>query len=187
MSSIYTRKNYDQCFQREIVRTSKGPGNYRVNPVQQSSKPSFTVQDTVSYRDNIFNPSNSDVTNHVNIESHLMRIDNNDSRCVEGRTLEDLNKCGASLVAKIPENRGEGNKNLNSSYSRMERTALDVREMTTSRFDFPIEDPRKSVYYGMTQQQNGDERFGFSSRLMAKDMVAADYYDAIKEPDNFLC
>lgn len=186
MSSIYTRKNYDDCFQEEIIRTSKGPGNYRVNVVQKSSKPSYPVQDTVSYRDNIYNP-NTSTGDHVNIESHLMRLDDRDSRCVEGRTLEDLNRCGASLVAKIPKNRGDGNKNLNSSYSRMERSALDVREMTTSRFDFPIEDPRKGVYHGMTEHQNGDERFGFNSRLMAKDMLAADYYDAIKKPDKFLC
>ena len=186
MSSTYTRKNYDECFQEEIIRTSKGPGNYRVNEVQKSRQPSYTVQDVVSFRDNVYNPA-TNVGDLTNVESHLMRLDNRDSRCLNGRTLEDLNKCGESLVAKIPKSRKDGNKNLNSSYSRMERPALDVREMTTSRFDFPIEDPRKGVYYGMTEQQNGDERFGFDSRLMAKDMYAADYYEAIQKSDKFLC
>ena len=188
MSSNYSRKIYDDCFQEEIVRTSKGPGNYRVNTVQKSNKPTYPSQDNVSFRDNIYNPSMiKNVQDLINIESHLMRLDNNDNRCLEGRTLEDLNKCGNSLVEKLPKNRGESNRELNSSYSRMERPALDVREMTTSRFDFPIEDPRKSVYTGMTSQQNGDERFGFNSRLMAKDMLAADYYEAIQKQDKFLC
>ena len=188
MSSNYSRKMYDACFQEEIEKTTKGPGNYKVNPNQKPNKPKFIVQDTVSYKDNIYNPAmKKNVADFVNIESHLMRLDDKSSKCVNGRTLEDLNKCGASLVNKIPKNRAESNKMLNSSYSRMERPALDVREMTTSRFDHPIEDPRKGVYHGMTEKQNGDERFGFNSRLMSKDMYASDFYDAIEKPDTFVC
>lgn len=187
MSSIYSRKMYDACFQKEIENTTKGPGNYVTNKIQKPNKPMYVVQDVMSYKDNVFNPAlASNVGNLVNIESHLMRIDNKDSKCVTGRTLEDMNKCGESLVNKIPKNRVESNKMLNSSYSRMERPALDVREMTTSRFDHPIEDPRKSVYHGMTEKQNGDERFGFNSRLMSKDMYAADFYEEIEKSDRFV-
>lgn len=46
----------------------------------------------------------------------------------------------------------------------LEITAIDLQSATVSRFDFPITDPRKQVYYG-TQgtDQIGDMRFGACS------------------------
>lgn len=186
MSANYARKLYDDCFQDELVRTSKGPGNYRVNPDQKSNEPSLPIASVFGVKDAVQNPY---VRNHIadmiNIESHLRRIDDWDSRCVEGRTLEDLNKCGEKLLSKIPKNK-ERKTNLEKSYSRMENPAIDVRSMTTSRFDFPIEDPRKQVFHGMTEMQNGDMRFGINSRLHAKDSIPADYYASLGNVDKFL-
>ena len=122
MSSNYSRKMYDACYQAELTRTTKGPGNYRVNKEQNPNSPSYPVLDIVSYKDNIYNPVlTNNVTDLINIESHLMRLDDKFSNCSEGRTLDDMNNNAEKLVSKVPSKRENANKKLNSSYSRMER------------------------------------------------------------------
>jgi hypothetical protein len=178
MSGNYSRKLYDDCFQTELVQSSKGEGIYRVHVDQKSNAPSYIPESIVSNRDNMFNPYNGNaVGNLVNIESHLKRMDLADSNCQEGRTLVEMGMYGQYLKSKIPNVKKVGSTKLNTDYSRMNNPAMDVRSMTTSRFDFPIEDPRSSAFFGFAgTEQDGDMRFGVNSRLDARDMDMADYY-----------
>lgn len=182
MSGFYSRKMYDECFQGQIKAASVGTGNYMLHPDQHSNEPCFASNNIVGQKDNWFNPFNiHDVGNMVNIESHLKRIDLADSNCVQGRTLAEMNTYGNHLKNKLkPHEKKQCNRQMESSYSRMDNSALDVKSMTTSRFDFPIEDPRGSVYYGMTSDQEGDNRFGTNTRLEARDMDPSTYQTKIQ-------
>jgi len=111
----------------------------------------------------------------VNIESHLRRMDLHDSKCVQGRTLDEMNVVGDNLKKKVKSGKSDCNRLLNSTYSRMEDPAINVKSMTTSRFDFPIEDPRGQVYYGMNEDQQGDMRFGTNSRHESRSMDTDEY------------
>ena len=182
MSGIYSRKIYDQCFQNEIQEASVGTGNYMLHPDQNSNEPCLAANNIVGQKDNWFNPYNiHDVGNMVNIESHLKRMDLADSRCSQGRTLAEMNAYGDHLKKKLkPHVKKDCNRQMQSSFTRMEDPAMEVRSMTTSRFDFPIEDPRGNVYYGMTSDQEGDNRFGMNTRLEARDMDPSLYQKKIE-------
>ena len=142
MSGKYSRKIYDDCFQENIVRATKGPGNYMLHPDQQSNEPCLAPVGVVGMRDNFFNPHRSnDINSNVDIESHLKRIDITDSYCSKGRTLADMNTTANGLKSKLTTKTKNCNRGLESSYSRFENPVINVKSMTTSRFDFPIEDP----------------------------------------------
>jgi hypothetical protein len=67
----------------------------------------------------------------------------------------------------------------------MEHSAQDVRSMTVNRFDFPVTDPRKEVYFGFKGTETyGDMRFGMNTRLDARDMDPNEYLAKI---DDFKC
>ena len=187
MSGNYSRKLYDDCFQENIIKTSKGPGTYWLHPDQKSNEPCLAPQSVLGQKDNFFNPYRvNDIGHNVNIESHLKRIDLTDSHCSQGRTLAEMNTTGKHLESKLTKKTNKNcNRNLESSFSRLEHPVIDVKSMTTSRFDFPIEDPRGQVFYGMTDEQSGDSRFGINSRLDARDMDPVDYYKKIETRENF--
>jgi hypothetical protein len=186
MSGNYSRKMYDDCFQKDIIEESKGPGKYRVNPVPKSNVPCYAPESVVGSKDTMFNPYHKlELGTLVNIESHLKRMDLHDSRCVKGRTLEEMNTFGNHLTDKIRKDKKNCNRKLESTYSRMEDPALEVRSMTTSRFDFPIEDPRGQVYYGMTSEQVGDSRFGIDTRHESRNMDPEEYFKKIEKRNGF--
>lgn len=186
MSGNYTRKLYDDCFQKDIERTSKGPGNYWLHPDQTSRKPCNVAPSVMGQKDNMFNPHRSrDIGNNMNIDSHLRRMDLTSSHCSQGRTLAEMNIIANNLKKKLTTVTNDCNRGLESSFSRLENPVINVKSMNTSRFDFPIEDPRGQVFYGMTEEQQGDMRFGVNSRLDARDMDPAEYYKKIDTQENF--
>ena len=140
----------------------------------------------VGTKDTMFNPYyKSNLGDLVNIESHLKRMDLHDSKCIQGRTLDDMNMVGDHLKNKLKSSDNKCNIMLQSSHSRMENPTLNVKSMTMSRFDFPLEDPRGQVYYGMGGIQSGDMRFGTDSRHESRNMGTALYLEHVNKKFEF--
>lgn len=182
MSGVYDRKLYDHCDLAAQDKISKGPGNYNLKSDPVSNLPSFSRLGSGLSSDTYYNRQNiSSVGDFVDLESHLKRIDKGDSNCREG-TLSDLNLKAKKIRNKLPKTTKMSDERLMSSYSRMENPAIDVRSMTTSRFDFPIIDPRNQIYYGTPgTNQIDDLRFGISTRLDARDSDPNDYMKKIED------
>lgn len=186
MSGYYSRKLYDECYQDELKSASIGEGNYMLLPSQHANEPCFIGNNVVAYKDNWFNPySINDIGNNVNIESHLKCIDLADSKCLQGRTMGEMNAYANHLKSKLKPRSKNCTKKIEPSFTRMDDPVINVRSMTTSRFDFPIINPLSTVYYGMTDEQTGDTRFGTNTRLEARDMDPMVYYEKIKSKNGF--
>lgn len=176
--SVYSRKLYDHCDLVEQDRMSKMPGNYRLSKQPVSQKRRSAPLTGGLANDSYFNPETKEyVGSFVELDSHLRGIDVIQSRCTKGRTLNDLNARAKTIRDKLPQINGLADSRLMSSYTRMEQPAIDLRSATISRFDFPITDPRKQVYYGTPgTNQMGDLRGGINSRMDVRDSVNMNDY-----------
>lgn len=186
MSGSYNRKLYDHCDLAEQDRISKGNGNYNLNKDSKKHKASLRPIGIMQNKDSIFNPHRMiHVGAMVDLESHLRNLDENDDRCGD-KSIKEKNKRAEKIYGEKQKQTFEkAERGLESSYSRMEHPAQDVRSMTVNRFDFPVTDPRAEIFYGFEgTEQVGDLRFGMNTRLDARDMDPNEY---IAKIDDYKC
>ena len=178
MSGIYSRKIYDNCDYDNLKHIAEGAGQYTVNSDLMSNSeicyPSIVpINHKAGYR------SMHDVKNSLaltEIESHLLNLDMKYSNC-ENNILE-RNNIADKLLQNVDSTtstcKPDVDKQLTSSNTRMDSPSILLRDKTLSRFDFPIV-PHTSYFYDGIQgtSQEGNNRFGVNSRLIAKDNFKA--------------
>jgi hypothetical protein len=184
MSGIFSRKMYDDCYQSNRLNQEISPGSYKINVDQVRNNALCVASNgTTNYRGIWYGPNEIDSISALSdIESHLKNLDLPDSRCLEGRTLEEKNAYANNLSKGLQKQMGMCSRNLEPSNTRLELSVLDVKMLPQTRFDFPIRDPRSFVYYGINMsesEQVGSNRFGVNTRLQAKDMPPSLYYEKL--------
>jgi hypothetical protein len=186
MAGYYSKKKYDCCDQRNIIDIETGPGTYKTLPIQ--TKHEFcNLYNTAPNVSNIWQANTPSNLNYiVDIESHLKNLDIPDSKCLERRTLIDKGKHANELLNKINVNQEMCNRVLEPNYSRYDIPTYIYKEKPQTRIEFPIIDPRVYVYNGITNEQNGNNRFGVNTRLQVKDMSGEDFNNKIIQDINNL-
>jgi len=181
MSGTYNRKLYDRCDLLEQDRISKSVGNYHLSHDPHPHKACLLPTGIMQTKDNIFNPHRkSHIGTMIDLESHLMNLDESDDRCGD-KTIAQKNKRANAIYGKKSEpNSQMCNNDLRANYSRMENPAQDIRSMTFDRFDFPVTDPQAEVFFGFAGTNTvGDMRFGLDTRLDARDSDPNEYIKKI--------
>lgn len=180
MSGYYSRKLYDHCDLGEQRRISIGEGNYRISTDPLKNKRCAQPMGVGLTRDNIYNPTRQKkVGTMIKLDSHLRNLDEVSSNCDSSMT--EKNK-RAEMIYGEHQRLESCNSMLQSSYSRMENPAIDVRSMCDNRFGFPIQDHRYEIFHGFQgTNQFGDMRFGIDSRADAKDSDPNEYMARIDD------
>ena len=180
MSGYYSRKLYDHCDLSERRRISIGEGNYRTSSDPVSNSRCAQPLGVGLARDSIYNPTKSNkIKSMIMLDSHLRNLDEVSSKC--NSSMDEKNRKAKSIY-KHDERLDSCNPLLQSSYSRMEQPAIDVRSMCDNRFGFPIQDHRNEIFYGFKgTNQFGDMRFGIDSRADAKDSDPNEYMARIDD------
>ena len=180
MSGVFSRKIYDDCYQNNRLNQGTAPGSYKVNNDQKQNQPCIVANGMNNSKGIWYGPNEiANVTALSDIESHLKNLDLPDSRCLEGRTLIEKNAHAKELSNNI-KGTSTCSKFLDIGHTRLENPVSDVKMMTQTRFDFPIQDPREWIYYGFNgSEQVNSNRFGINTRLEAKNMVTTDYYNKL--------
>jgi hypothetical protein len=181
MSGIFARKLYDDCYQSNRINQGTAPGSYKVNQSQISNSNCQTVNGIYPYKGVWYSPNEfKNIQALSDIESHLRNLDIPDSRCLEGRSMNEKNAYAKSLSQSMTgQVTATCPRPLESTNSRLDTAVSDVKMMTQTRYDFPIIDPRAYVYMGINDEQSGSNRFGVNSRLQAKDMMPSEYYNKL--------
>jgi hypothetical protein len=181
MSGISSRKIYDDCYQNNRLNQGTAPGSYKVNPTQVQNSLCLAANGMNNSHGMWYGPEEQiNIKSLSDIESHLKNLDLPDSRCLEGRTMVEKNLYANYLSKSMKSNKTMCSRNLEQGNTRLEGSVSDVKMMNQSRFDFPIQDPRSSVYFGITgTEQTDSNRFGINTRLQAKDMKPADYQNKL--------
>lgn len=180
MSGYYSRKLYDHCDLSERRRISIGEGNYRTSSDPVSNRRCVQPLGVGLARDTIYNPTKRNKTKSmISLDSHLKNLDEVSSKCTS--SMAEKNK-KARTIYDASDSLQSCDSIMESSYSRMERPASDVRSMCDNRFGFPIQDHRNEIFYGFKgTNQFGDMRFGIDSRADAKDSDPNEYMSRIDD------
>jgi hypothetical protein len=178
MSGIFSRKIYDDCYQPNLINKATAPGLYKVDLNQIQNSSCIASNGMSNLRGMWYGPNESTyVTSLSDIESHLKNLDLPDSRCIEGRTVSEKNAFANYLSKEIRTSNAMCSRNLEPTNTRLEASVLDAKMAPQTRFDFPIRDPRSSVFFGVPgSEQVGSNRYGINTRMQAKDMTPAEYY-----------
>ncbi len=174
MSGIYSRKIYDNCDYRNLKHISEGAGQYTINSdLMSENEVCYPNIVPINYKPGY--RSMHDVKNSValtDIESHLLNLDIKYSNC-ENSMLEK-NNIADKLRQNVDTSTSTCKPNVDallaSSNTRMDSPSILLRDKTFSRFDFPIV-PHMAYFYDGVKgtSQEGNNRFGVNSRLVAKD------------------
>ena len=179
MSGIFTRRNYDDCFQRDIIKTTTKPGHIVLEPsVNTSNKTCYSLNSPHPTRSR----NNSDMglmnyQNLVNLENYLLNLDIPDSKCLKINTLQEKDKRLKAEAKKYNANfkLTDCSNDISTKYSRLNSNINMVKELPYNRYEFPIIDPYEFVYYGINNtKQIGNNRAGISTRIDIKDSLTND-------------
>lgn len=170
MSGYYGRKSYDKSEESKSRRLSTAYGDYSLTNFipNQCYVPATVIGGRVKQQK---------TGQLIELESNLKRLDIHGGKYSNDRIYYNSKQKAKSLHESLQKPIGECS-NLKQSYSRMNRSSVDVRTGYGSRFDFPIVDPRESVFNGFSNQE-GDLRFGIDTRAQAKFGDQDEYYNKI--------
>lgn len=173
MSGYNSRINFDKNYYNEFVNQQTNVGEYRLNKI-------YAENDNKCYslngpRQNNYK-ANTEVLSYnlmdrKEIENYLRNLDVYNSKYNNSNTLANKkNKLDKLLDNKNINNYFECDKILNYNYTRLNNDILDNKSVNINRFEYPIIEPSKYVYYGVKNtDQKDNERNGINSRLKAKD------------------
>jgi len=174
MSGYYTKKRYDDCYNKEFITQQVKPGNYSL--FQGFSENNYKCSVLNGPRANKNRATgelgNSDISFRTDIESQLYNLDVPDSRCITLKTMEEKNKRLKNIVDQKTINYCYCNNNQDTIYSRLDIPVNNFKSVYINRYDFPIVNPKEFVYYGVPNtDQINNERFGINTQLRAKDNI----------------
>lgn len=170
MSGIYSRKNYDDCYNPILKKMTEGGINHQIN--EEKIYNNYCINNNVPMNSRAAFMSNLDyknVHNLVDLESHLKNLDLPLSQQIEGRTIDERNEISNTISEKIIKEdcRDEEFLDINT---RLDNPPIFMRENTITRFDFPVFPHTSYLYDGFENTlQKGNNRDGINTRLMAKD------------------
>lgn len=185
MSGIFARRNYDSCFQNEIVQQTTKPGVIALEPsVARSEKTCFSKNAPHSNRvrniGDLNIPSFGDV---VTMENYLLNLDIPDSKCMDVNTLVEKDKRlkieadKHKYIYNIPDCGGD----ISTKYSRLNNNINEIKDKPYNRYEYPLLNPTEFVYYGIDKTpQVGNNRTGISTRIDIKDVIAREVNDLKK-------
>lgn len=176
MSGIFSRRNYDNCLQNEIVDRTTKPGTITLEPsVSRSDKTCFSKNSPHSNR--VRNTSNLNIRSIgdiVTMENYLLNLDIPDSKCMDVNTLVEKDK---RLKAEADKHKNIYNvpdcgDDISTRYSRLNNNVNEIKDKPYNRYEFPLLDPKEFVYYGIEKTpQIGNNRAGISTRIDIKDVI----------------
>lgn len=180
MSTHFSRLNYDNCFQDEIVKQSTGPGNYKLyNGQTDNDNACHSLNGSRNNR--VKNSSELDkgatMADRAEIESVLSNRDLPASRCKENRTMPEKNE---RLDRELQKSVLCDNF-LNYTHTRLENPIDDYRGLSTIslQVDYPLTNPIDYVFTGhnntILKDQDINSRSGRNTRLEAKDLYSNNF------------
>jgi hypothetical protein len=172
MAGLWTHRRYDKCDKPSLVHITEGEGKYRTDLRQLDANPLCIKHETPTNArvghndyDNIRN-----INTITDIESHLLTLNVPLGQCLP--TTKQLAKEAEKINKKYKIADKLCSRDLISINSKLDIPTNIFRDITFSRFDFPIIPPEEFVFYGIdgTYQQNNN-RFGVNTKLVSRDNI----------------
>lgn len=174
-----TRIPYDECAFREEVTQSVIPGHYRLYDGQYENTGKCILhagpRNTRTY--NSSEISQVDRNNLVDVDSILSGRNLQLTSCVEGRTLEDLNKQYNGLQLQDPKLCSDFLLPTETRYSHPATNYKITQCAGCFPMEYPIIDPNEFIFWG----QNGISRDGLGTRNDVKDNYSASNPNTIND------
>jgi hypothetical protein len=177
MSGIFARRNYDTCFQSEIIDQTTKPGTIALEPtVARSEKSCYSKNYPHSNR--VRNSGDLNIVNYadaIHIENYLLNLDLPNSKCLSVEALTEKNKILEKEAIKLKNiyNVQDCDVDLVSTrYTRLTNNINEIKEKAFNRYEYPLLNPLDFVYYGIdSTNQLGNSRSGISTRIDVKDKL----------------
>ncbi len=169
MSGIYSRLKYDQNDYQNLVNISKSVGNYSTTKDQLANN-KLCIADIKPVNARVAFNSSSNISELVDVESNLKNIDVPLSNNIDIDTFDERYQAAKKIAKNLVHNDIECKDILHTVGTRFEVPTILTREATTSRFDYPLMPASVRFYNGFEgTSQVGNDRYGISTRLYAKD------------------
>lgn len=177
MSGIFARRNYDNCFQTEILEQTTKPGKISLeSSVARSNSTCYSSNSPYSNR--VHNSGDLNITNYadaVSIENYLLNLDLPSSKCLDINALSEKDKRLKIEADKYKNiyNVVDCSDDISTKYSRLNNNINLIKEKPYNRYEFPLLNPSDFVYYGIDNtKQIGNNRAGVSTRIESKDSLS---------------
>lgn len=174
-----TRIPYDECAYREEVKQSIIPGHYHLYDGQYENNGKCILysgpRNTRTY--NSSEISQVERNSLVDVDSILSGRNVPLTKCMDGRTLEDLNKQYSKVSIQDPKLCSDF---LLPTESRYSHPADNIKGMPCTGcfpLEYPFIDPKEFVFWG----HNGIPRNGLGTRNFVKDNYKPNYSDTIND------
>jgi len=176
MAGIFTKTRFDETLNNQFINQQVNPGQYQLNKNYAESD-----KKCGSYNGPRQNSrtANSEITTknlqeRSEIENYLYNLDIPTSRTLTMQLLDSKNKklkeIKEDLKTDIVKDCEDDFKN---NYTRLNYSVMDSRTITFNRIDTSLKEQVDNIYYGFDDtKQIGNNRFGYNTRLEAKDSIA---------------
>ncbi len=174
MAGIFTRPTFDDVYSNEFIKQQVNPGSYQIDPIYSESNNKCTSRFGPRQNSRLANSeiATGDIGYRKDIENYLLNLDLPLSRNMTLNSLDDKNTKLRQINEKQNFQVNYCNDYLDQQYTRLDLngSVLDLRSVNINRFDYPLIDPQRTVYYGFENtDQMYNSRQGVNSRLQAKD------------------
>lgn len=174
MSGHFSRNLYDECYNKEALNLSTGPGKWTLDTAQQSDALCYSQNGPRNTRTGNSSVLPIEYPNAVEIESALKGLDVPLSRCMSVNSLQERDVTMNKMYNEAKKrNAGQNCNNfLDMNYTRLEEPSR-ITEKSYNRYGFPIIDPNEWNFFGFSGQQfnsntEGNVRDGRSTRYDTK-------------------
>jgi hypothetical protein len=175
MSGHFSKKLYDDCYFKEVVRQEIAPGNYRLftNEWKNDSACHSAIGPRSNRPSRIGSTGEFDAGNMVKrteVESILSDRGWDNTKCAPANLLAVKNAALKKAYQDFIPNNKLCNNYLDYKHSRLDSNTKDYTYADYNRWYDTIIDPKEWVFYG-NKVTNDKDRFGVQSRYETKKIL----------------